>query len=561
VPLEDHLGRGALEAGQHEQLQQLVGLVEYDASRPVPGHRLGRDRLRGRQRDPDRALLPVRVGHGARGLLRPRDRQPRPQGVRAAVGLDPLRAHRRASTRTARWLDHHRGTATASSTSRSRCPTSTVHRPGRARPAPPSSTSRTTSPTSTAPSGSPPSRRTARPGTRWSTAPGTPAPTCPATSPRPRGYVKRGGPAEAAVPGARPHRRQRRARQDGRVGRFYNRVMGFVNMAEFIGDDIATDYSALMSKVVANGNHRVKFPLNEPAIGKKKSQIDEYLEFYAAPARSTSRWRPTTSCAPSTRCAPTASSSSTPRTPTTTTPSCGPGSARCGCRSRSCRSADPGRPRRGRLPAADLHQAARRPADGVLRADRAARLARLRQGQLQGAVRGDRARAGAPRQPLDECVYVESAAGVVETVFGDADRRAGRLRRHPARDHAPLGPRASPSCGSTRSRPTATSPAEALPVALRAAARARAVLRARPARPDRAEPPRRGRPTSRCSSSTAAGRPAGSRLRMTYATTRSTWSAGTAASTPTRSTSRLHADHRAVHQPPPVHQVFEGTTS
>jgi 4-hydroxyphenylpyruvate dioxygenase len=64
---------------------------------------------------------------------------------------------------------------------------------------------------------------------------------------------------------------------------FYHRVMGFTNMAEFIGDDIATDYSALMSKVVANGNHRVKFPLNEPAVGKKKSQIDEYLEFYGGP--------------------------------------------------------------------------------------------------------------------------------------------------------------------------------------------------------------------------------------------------------------------------------------
>ncbi len=64
---------------------------------------------------------------------------------------------------------------------------------------------------------------------------------------------------------------------------FYNRVMGFTNMAEFIGDDIATEYSALMSKVVANGNHRVKFPLNEPAVGKKKSQIDEYLEFYRGP--------------------------------------------------------------------------------------------------------------------------------------------------------------------------------------------------------------------------------------------------------------------------------------
>ncbi|MGG5259326.1 4-hydroxyphenylpyruvate dioxygenase [Phycicoccus avicenniae] len=71
-------------------------------------------------------------------------------------------------------------------------------------------------------------------------------------------------------------------RMDEWVG-FYNKVMGFVNMAEFIGDDIATDYSALMSKVVANGNHRVKFPLNEPAIAKKKSQIDEYLEFYGGP--------------------------------------------------------------------------------------------------------------------------------------------------------------------------------------------------------------------------------------------------------------------------------------
>lgn len=64
---------------------------------------------------------------------------------------------------------------------------------------------------------------------------------------------------------------------------FYNRVMGFQNMAEFVGDDIATDYSALMSKVVANGNHRVKFPLNEPAVARKKSQIDEYLEFYRGP--------------------------------------------------------------------------------------------------------------------------------------------------------------------------------------------------------------------------------------------------------------------------------------
>jgi 4-hydroxyphenylpyruvate dioxygenase len=64
---------------------------------------------------------------------------------------------------------------------------------------------------------------------------------------------------------------------------FYRRVMGFTNMAEFVGDDIATEYSALMSKVVANGTRKVKFPLNEPATGPKRSQIDEFLEFYGGP--------------------------------------------------------------------------------------------------------------------------------------------------------------------------------------------------------------------------------------------------------------------------------------
>ena len=64
---------------------------------------------------------------------------------------------------------------------------------------------------------------------------------------------------------------------------FYHRVMGFTNMKEFVGDDIATEYSALMSKVVADGTRTVKFPLNEPAAGKRKSQIDEYLEFYGGP--------------------------------------------------------------------------------------------------------------------------------------------------------------------------------------------------------------------------------------------------------------------------------------
>jgi 4-hydroxyphenylpyruvate dioxygenase len=64
---------------------------------------------------------------------------------------------------------------------------------------------------------------------------------------------------------------------------YYHQVMGFTNMKEFVGDDIATEYSALMSKVVADGSRKVKFPINEPAPGKKKSQIDEYLEFYGGP--------------------------------------------------------------------------------------------------------------------------------------------------------------------------------------------------------------------------------------------------------------------------------------
>jgi 4-hydroxyphenylpyruvate dioxygenase len=64
---------------------------------------------------------------------------------------------------------------------------------------------------------------------------------------------------------------------------FYERVMGFKNLISFDDEDISTEYSSLMSKVMSNGNERIKFPINEPAAGKKKSQIDEYLEFYRGP--------------------------------------------------------------------------------------------------------------------------------------------------------------------------------------------------------------------------------------------------------------------------------------
>jgi 4-hydroxyphenylpyruvate dioxygenase len=62
--------------------------------------------------------------------------------------------------------------------------------------------------------------------------------------------------------------------------KFYEDVMGFRNILTFDDKQISTEYSALMSKVMSNGNGYVKFPINEPAVGKKKSQVEEYLDFY-----------------------------------------------------------------------------------------------------------------------------------------------------------------------------------------------------------------------------------------------------------------------------------------
>ncbi|MBC8265804.1 MAG: 4-hydroxyphenylpyruvate dioxygenase [Flavobacteriales bacterium] len=65
--------------------------------------------------------------------------------------------------------------------------------------------------------------------------------------------------------------------------KFYNETMGFANLITFDDKDISTQFTALMSKVMTNGNGRIKFPINEPAEGKKKSQIEEYLDFYGGP--------------------------------------------------------------------------------------------------------------------------------------------------------------------------------------------------------------------------------------------------------------------------------------
>ena len=64
---------------------------------------------------------------------------------------------------------------------------------------------------------------------------------------------------------------------------FYANTMGFANLVTFDDKDISTQYTALMSKVMSNGNGRIKFPINEPAVGLKKSQVEEYLDFYGGP--------------------------------------------------------------------------------------------------------------------------------------------------------------------------------------------------------------------------------------------------------------------------------------
>ena len=63
---------------------------------------------------------------------------------------------------------------------------------------------------------------------------------------------------------------------------YYERVFGMTELIHFSDEAISTEYSALMSKVVTDGSGRIKFPINEPAQGKRKSQIEEYLDFYAA---------------------------------------------------------------------------------------------------------------------------------------------------------------------------------------------------------------------------------------------------------------------------------------
>jgi 4-hydroxyphenylpyruvate dioxygenase len=97
----------------------------------------------------------------------------------------------------------------------------------------------------------------------------------------------------------------------GRMGHWadwYSRVLGFSRYISFDDKDISTDYSALMSVVMSDDSYAIKFPINEPAAGRRKSQIEEYLDYYGGPGVQHIALL-TTSCRPSPRCGRTASSS------------------------------------------------------------------------------------------------------------------------------------------------------------------------------------------------------------------------------------------------------------
>ena len=179
---------------------------------------------------------------------------------------------------------------------------------------------------------------------------------------------------------------------------FYRDVLGFFRYITFDDKDISTEYSALMSIVMCDGGHNIKFPINEPAESKKgKSQIQEYIDFYSSAGAQhvallckdilyTVDKLQKNGVEFLTRARHLLRRTAEPRRLL----------RRRHRRPQTARH--PGRQRRRRLSAADFHQAGRRPPDGFLRDSPAQRLQRFRQRQLQGAVCLDRGRATPTRE-------------------------------------------------------------------------------------------------------------------------------------------------------------------
>ena len=184
---------------------------------------------------------------------------------------------------------------------------------------------------------------------------------------------------------------------------FYERVFGMTNILHFGDDQIQTEYSALMSKVMSDGAGKIKFPINEAAEGKRKSQIEEYIEFYNGAAPSTSR-SPREHRRDGRRIEE--PRDPLPRDSRHLLRGCsGARRDRRGLRG-AARAQDPRRPRRGRLSPPDFHEDGTGSAHPVLRSDRAPRCARFRRRQLQGCSRrssASRRCAGTSKRPL-HCV-------------------------------------------------------------------------------------------------------------------------------------------------------------
>ena len=219
---------------------------------------------------------------------------------------------------------------------------------------------------------------------------------------------------------------------------FYERVLGFTQLTHFSDEDISTEYSALMSKVMTDGEGKIKFPINEPAEGKRKSQIEEYLEFHGGPGVQHVAMQTKTSC--STVAALREHGVLFIATPDTYYDIVQERVGEIDQNWDDLRSmgilAD--RDEEGYLLQLFTKIVAG-PPDALLRGHRAPRLARLRHRELQVALRGDRARAGATREPLGRRRRAAPRPG-----GRSPSRRAGGRRRSPraaARPPRPRGPR------------------------------------------------------------------------------------------------------------------------
>ena len=295
---------------------------------------------------------------------------------------------------------------------------------------------------------------TATPRTASSTATATAASSPPATSRSTRTATAPRTLPPGRPDGHRPHRRQRRRRQDGRVGASSTRRCWASRMLVHFDDkDISTEYSALMSKVVQNGRGRIKFPINEPAKGRRRSQIEEYLHFYGGPG--VQHIALATDDIVETVRAMRANDVSFLRVPQAYYELL-PGARRPDRRGpgRAGRAGHPRGPRRRGLHAADLHQAGRGPADAVLRGHPAPRRPRAsaRATSRRCSRRSSASRPGAgPSDPT-------TAGGPMRSPVPSRPEYPRLLRLRAARQDLPAAPRArhGPASG-TRSR-SSTSP-------------------------------------------------------------------------------------------------------